>query len=51
MIPYGESPRIELHRATVVSGEVTDREEVLDDVGGNKDVVEVQRTKKDHVTY
>ena len=50
-IPYGEPPGIELHRIVVVSGEATDREKFLDDVGANKDVVEVQRTKKDHLTY
>jgi hypothetical protein len=50
-IPYGEPPWIELHRTMVVSGEVMDQEKVLDDVGGHKNVVEVQRTRKDHVTY
>jgi hypothetical protein len=35
----GEPPCIELHRAVVVSSEATDREKVLDDVWGNKDVV------------
>jgi hypothetical protein len=35
-IPDGEPPGIELHRTTVVGGEATNREKVLDDVGGNK---------------
>jgi hypothetical protein len=38
-ISDGEPPSIELHRAVVVSSEATDREKVLDDVGGNEDVV------------
>jgi hypothetical protein len=40
-IPNGEPPRIELQRAAVVSFVATNQEEVLDDVGGKKDVVEV----------
>jgi hypothetical protein len=40
-ISYGEPPRIELHRAVVVNGEAM----------SNKDVVEVQRTRRDRVTY
>jgi hypothetical protein len=35
----------------VVSGEATIRKKVLDDVGGSNDVVKVQRTRKDRVTY
>jgi hypothetical protein len=50
-IPDGEPQGIKLHRATVVSSEVTNREKVLDNIGGNKDVVEVQRAGKDCVTY
>jgi hypothetical protein len=38
-IPDGEPPSIELHRAVVVNSEATDQEKVLDDVGGNEDVV------------
>jgi hypothetical protein len=44
-------PWIVLHRTMVVSGEATDRENVLIDVGDNKDVVEIQRTRKYRVTY
>jgi hypothetical protein len=51
MVSSGEFLRIELHRTMVVSGEATDREKNLDDIGGNKNVVEVQRTRKDRVTY
>lgn len=50
-ISYGELPRIEFPRTMVVSGEATDRENVLIDVGDNKDVVEIQRTRKYRVTY
>jgi hypothetical protein len=35
----------------VVNGEGTNREKILYDVGGNKDVVEVQRIKKNHAAY
>lgn len=38
---------IELHRTTVVTGKRTDRKKLLDDVGDNKNVVWVQRTRKD----
>ena len=50
-VPNGEPPRIKVYRPTVVNGEVTNREKVLDDVGGHKNVVEVQRTRKYSVTY
>jgi hypothetical protein len=50
-IRYGEPPGIELHQTMVVSGEVVDEEKVLDDVGSNKDAVEVERSGKDRVTY
>jgi hypothetical protein len=41
---------IKLHRTLVVSGEVTNREKILYDDGGNK-AVEVRRTRKNCVTY
>jgi hypothetical protein len=50
-MPYGEPLGIELHRIVVVSCEAMNREKILYDVGGNKDVVEVQRTRKNRVTY
>lgn len=45
-IPYGEPPGIKLYGTVVVSGEATNQEKVLYDVVDNKDVVEVQRTRK-----
>jgi hypothetical protein len=36
MMLYGEPPGTELHRIVVVSGEATNREKVLDDVGGQQ---------------
>jgi hypothetical protein len=41
-IPCGEPLEIERHRTVVVSGEATNQEKVVYDVGGNKYVVEVQ---------
>jgi hypothetical protein len=41
-MPYGEPLGIELYRIVVVSGEATNREKILYDVGGNKDFVEVK---------
>jgi hypothetical protein len=38
-IPCCESPRIELHRAAVVSSEAAGREKILDDVGDNEVVI------------
>jgi hypothetical protein len=49
-IPYGEPTGIKLHETVVVSGAVTNREKIMYDVGGKKDVVEVQRTRKNYVT-
>jgi hypothetical protein len=50
-IPYGEPPGIKFHGTMVFSGEVTNREKILYVVGGNKDVVEVQRIRKNRVAY
>jgi hypothetical protein len=47
----GDPLGIELHRTSIVSGEAMNQEKILDDVEDNKDVVEVQRTRKDRVTY
>jgi hypothetical protein len=48
---YGEPSGIELHRIVVVSGEAMNGEKILYDVGGNKDVVEVQRIRENRVAY
>jgi hypothetical protein len=48
---YGEPPGIKLHKTVVVSGEATNREKIMYDVGGNMNVVEVQRTRKNRVAY
>jgi hypothetical protein len=48
---YGKPLRIELHSTMVVSGEETNQEKIMYDVRDNKDVNEIHRTKKNHVTY
>jgi hypothetical protein len=50
-ISYGEPLGIKLYGTMIISGAATNREMSLYDVGGNKDVVEVQRTRKNRVSY
>jgi hypothetical protein len=50
-VAYGEPLGIELHRTIVVTSEVTNREKGMSQIGSNKDIVKVERSRKNRCTY
>lgn len=50
-ILHKETKRVKFHRATVINGELTNKEQVLDNFKCNKDIVYIKRVGEDRVAY
>jgi hypothetical protein len=50
-ILHRETRGVKLNGARVVSGETTNKKEIMSDVGGNENVVEVERSRENRGTY
>jgi hypothetical protein len=50
-VACGELPGIKLHRTVVVTSEATNREKGMSPIGSNKDIVKVERSRKNRCTY
>jgi hypothetical protein len=50
-IVHRETRGVKLNGTRVVSGEMTNKKEIMSDVGGYKNVVEVERSRENRGTY
>jgi hypothetical protein len=48
---HKQTKGVKLHGTRIVGGEPTNRKKILDDVGSNKNVFEVEQSWKNRVTY